>query len=171
LSVILADLSTPVKGREMTAGVARESVRRPKDTSWAQLHEEGGHPWVARFAIGSDEDDRTRPIVLRSNFPPGYKVGPHTHPSDYAEIVQRGSLKVGRQWYHPGDIRIVDGGTTYGPLEAGPEGADVLIIFRDSRTERIPPRPGVRLWLEPTPGDRQYSDPPAKGGAVSQGPG
>jgi len=82
----------------------------------------------SQFKIG-DDDDEQAPVVLIGTWPPGATVGPHSHVSDYAEIIIAGSQQVTRRWHHAGDVRIVKGGTTYGPLVAGPEGVTVLIIF------------------------------------------
>src|SRR4051794_17030739 len=99
-------------------------------TSWQdlgiQLYSNGIQ--ASQFTIG-DGTDSTEPLVLRSSFPPGITIDAHSHESDYAEIILQGSERVGRVWHHAGDIRIVKGGTHYGPLTAGPEGVTKLVIF------------------------------------------
>lgn len=118
----------------MTTGELRR--RRQWDTSWAELMEAQadvptatGPQEKARFAIGP-EDDADAPVVHRVRFAPHHRVEPHTHPTDYAEILLEGTQQIGRTWYGPGDIRVVRANTPYGPLVAGPEGCTVLIIFR-----------------------------------------
>ncbi len=91
-----------------------------------------------RFVLGA-EDDGMAPVVFRAVFPPGCRVEPHTHTSDYVEIILEGSEEVTRKWRHAGDITIVKGGTVYGPLIAGPEGVTKLIIFRDGRYPVVSP--------------------------------
>ena len=100
----------------------------------------------AIFTVG-DEGDLSAPMVVKVVFPPNTTVSAHTHESDYAEIVLEGSQVVGRRHYVAGDVRIVRGGTVYGPLAAGPDGATVLIVFRDGRKDVRLPRPGVSFSI------------------------
>ena len=65
-----------------------------------------------------------------------------------------GSVQVTRRWYHEGDIRIVKGGTVYGPVIAGPEGATVLIIFRGGIPINRPPKPDGQIVRSITPLDQ-----------------
>lgn len=121
-------------------------------TSWHEL-ESGGPPdqpgvTVCRFFVGTDEDDDGRPAVLKVHFPAGTEVAAHTHDTDYAEVILQGSQQVTRRWYREGDIRIVKAGTVYGPLVAGPEGATVLFIFKDSRWMPSASRTSVIARLE-----------------------
>jgi hypothetical protein len=108
-------------------------------TSWDEVEigtsRAGAQVWM--FRNGLPEDDEA-PVVVRSTFAPGTRIEAHTHASDYTEIILEGSEEVTRQWRHAGDITIVKGGTTYGPLIAGPEGVTKLIIFRDHRYRTIP---------------------------------
>src|SRR5690606_15404930 len=78
-------------------------------------------------------------VVWRAVFPPNCTVSAHTHNADYIELILEGSQKVGRTWYGPGDIRVVDGGTVYGPLVTGPDGVTVLVIFNGADVEARPP--------------------------------
>lgn len=121
-----------------------------------RLPGEADGPDMTRYAVG-DPEDATAPVVVCARFPAGFVLGPHTHDTDYSEIVLRGAQRVGRTWYHPGDARVVKAGTVYGPLEAGPEGAVVLVVFRDGRRHMLPPRPGVGVWYEPRGDRRQYA--------------
>jgi hypothetical protein len=50
---------------------------------------------------------------------------------------------VGKTTFHKGDVRLVKGGTGYGPIKVGTEGCTVLIVFEDgsrSMTEPLPRR-------------------------------
>ena len=109
-----------------------------RSTSWQELgHIEYSNGIVASQYTLGDDDDLTAPIIIRGTFPPGCVVAPHSHECDYTEIILEGSERVGRRWHKAGDIRIVKGGTHYGPLVAGPEGLTKLVIFRDGRRRTI----------------------------------
>jgi hypothetical protein len=102
-------------------------------TSWQELFTElSDGMTTSTFRVGVPEDPDA-PTIFRTYFPPNFEVPPHTHACDYAEVILEGSQQVTRKWHYPGDIRIVKAGTAYGPLVAGPEGATVLLIFRDGR--------------------------------------
>jgi quercetin dioxygenase-like cupin family protein len=105
-----------------------------RSTSWTQLGfvdlPDGSR--VSSVRVG-EEDDPDSPLLLMMRFPPNGRVPVHSHETDYAEVVLEGTQYVGRRLHHAGDVRVVKAGTAYGPLVAGPEGATVLVIFRDSR--------------------------------------
>ena len=118
-------------------------MRAHRNTSWEAL----GSTTYSHGVVGSsftigEPDDPTAPLVGRFSFPPGVRVGPHTHDSDYAEIILEGSQQVSGVWHHAGDVRIVRRRTAYGPLISGPEGVTVLVIFRHNEPAPIPVRPG-----------------------------
>ena len=89
------------------------------------------------YKIGLPENPEA-PTVFKMNFPPGCTIESHTHACDYSEIVLEGSQMIGRTWLYQGVVRIGLANSGYGPLEAGPEGATVLVIFADSNWEGIP---------------------------------
>jgi quercetin dioxygenase-like cupin family protein len=68
-------------------------------------------------------------LMLIVKYEPGSEVGPHFHHSDYASIVVQGSIEVTRRNHEVGSIRVVNAGTVYGPLVAGPEGCTVVEVF------------------------------------------
>lgn len=68
---------------------------------------------------------------------PKFEMAAHSHAPDYSEIILEGAERVGRRWYCPGDIRIVKGGSVYGPITCGPEGVKKLIVYRDKRINRL----------------------------------
>ena len=88
------------------------------------------------FRVGTAED---APTVFDVFFPPGCTVEAHTHACDYTEIIVEGSQRVGATWHQAGDVRIGLADRGYGPLEAGPDGARVLFMFKDGRW------PGIAL--------------------------
>jgi len=118
--------------------MTQRATKSHRETSWEELGfvEYANGIKSSQFKIG-DDDDEQAPVVLIGTWPPGATVGPHSHVSDYAEIIIAGSQQVTRRWHHAGGVRIVKGRTTYGPLVAGPEGVTVLIIFRDSRVQTV----------------------------------
>jgi hypothetical protein len=84
----------------------------------------------AGFFLGDGEDS---PAVFPMEVTPNYRFPVHYHKTHYMSIILRGSLRVGTKWYGPGDIRLQEKGSVYGPEEAGPDGCYMLNIFADRR--------------------------------------
>ena len=103
------------------------------------MQEKPGGYRKAAFTLGDEEDQRA-PRVRYATWPPHMIVDPHRHPVDYCEIILKGSQRVGSTWHHEGHVRVVKGGTGYGPLEAGPEGCTFIVIFAggDTATTFLP---------------------------------
>jgi hypothetical protein len=78
------------------------------------------------------EDDHDAARVYWAKDPPGVVWDPQSHGCDMVISYLQGSQKVGDKWFHAGDARIVKAGTVYGPIEAGPEGSTVVIIFSNA---------------------------------------
>lgn len=133
------------------------TVHQHDTTSWAELLSREQLPRSSRVRVG---DDAAAPLIIRAEFPPGYTVGPHTHDNDYVEVILEGSQCVTRRWYHPGHIRRVKAGTVYGPLVAGPDGATVLIVFRNGDATMHPARPGQGVWSQYDGRPRHWVVPP-----------
>ena len=93
----------------------------------------------ARFPI--DAANPTAPMVILSRFAAGAKVPPHTHGANYFEYVIEGEQTVGKTTFRKGDVRLVKGGTGYGPITIGPEGCTVLIVFEDASRSVTEPLP------------------------------
>lgn len=81
----------------------------------------------ALFKTGDEAPDL--PLSVLTDYPPGHTIAPHTHDSDYIEIVIAGMLWVGKTCFTSGDVRIMKAGGGYGPLVAGPEGCRVFTVF------------------------------------------
>jgi hypothetical protein len=113
---------------------ARPPRHWQRSTSWDRLGfvELPDGSRVSSVRVG-EEDDLDSPLLLMMSFPPNGRIPVHSHQTDYAEVIIEGTQYVGRRLHQAGDVRIVKAGTAYGPLVAGPEGARVLVIFRDSR--------------------------------------
>jgi hypothetical protein len=43
-------------------------------------------------------------------------------------VVIRGRLRIGEDWYEAGSVALIEPNIWYGPLEAGPEGAELIEI-------------------------------------------
>ena len=79
-----------------------------------------------------DEDDASGPLVILTKFEAGEVVEPHTHGTNYFEYVIEGEQTVGKTRFGPGDVRFAKAGTGYGPIQIGPEGCSVLIVFQEA---------------------------------------
>jgi anti-sigma factor ChrR (cupin superfamily) len=99
-----------------------------KDIAWGKGTSAGIQ--YARFLM--DEGDTSSPLIILSKFEPGEVVEPHTHTANYFEYVIEGQQTVGKVTFGAGDIRIVKGGTGYGPITVGPDGCTVLIVFQQA---------------------------------------
>lgn len=78
--------------------------------------------------MGEDETGAAGTVLI-VKYEPGSLVAPHYHHADYCSVVVEGSIEVTRRNHEVGSIRIVNAGTVYGPLVAGPEGATVIEFF------------------------------------------
>jgi hypothetical protein len=115
-------------------------------TSWDDIGVVRKMAQIWRFVAGFSEDS---PSIFKVIFPPHSTVASHYHESDYADIFLEGSQKINGRWFHTGDIRVVKGGTVYGPLVTGAEGATVLVVFANGNKDAtLPVRPGgvVESW-------------------------
>ena len=80
----------------------------------------------SRYPIAHFE--KTGPYFGRARYDPGMEVPAHWHPCNEILYVTAGELTVGGAVYKPGTALAIDEGTVYGPLVAGPEGAEFLTI-------------------------------------------
>lgn len=106
--------------------------RRQRHVDWRAPETWSHHSTLAlksgRYWIG-DEAEGNRVLLAIIDYEPGAEVDAHAHLVDYASVVLRGSIEVTRKVEGVGSMRLVDAGTGYGPLRAGPEGCTVLDIF------------------------------------------
>ena len=79
----------------------------------------------SRFPIAQLEGG---PILGRARYDPGMEVKAHWHPCNEILYITTGELSVGGQLFKAGTALAIDEGTVYGPLVAGPEGAEFLTI-------------------------------------------
>jgi hypothetical protein len=116
------------------------------NTSWDEIgwHQTDSGIRTSSFVLGTAVD-REAPVVFRIFFPPGYRVEPHHHLCNYAEIILSGTQQVTGHWHQAGDVRISVGNRGYGPLIAGPEGVEVMVIFTSQNWEaQFGPRRSAR---------------------------
>jgi hypothetical protein len=100
-------------------------------TDWYLDREQG------KYALIELGEEPHGPVVVAQSHLPTHRYEPHWHNSHYVSIILSGSFRVGRKWYHAGDIRMQEAGSVYGPEEAGPEGCTKVNIFLD-RTGSAP---------------------------------
>ncbi len=123
-----------MEGREYED--ASESAHRGKKGQRSFTCREPGE-WVydaekklshATVRLSIDERGAGTTIVI-AKYEPGAVVGPHYHHADYCSVVVEGSIEITRRNHTVGSMRVVNAGTTYGPLVAGPEGCTMVDIF------------------------------------------
>jgi quercetin dioxygenase-like cupin family protein len=83
---------------------------------------------VCSLQLGVDERGAATTILI-VKYEPGSHVEPHYHHADYCSIVVEGSIEVTRRSHGVGSMRVVNAGTVYGPLIAGPDGCTVIEVF------------------------------------------
>jgi len=98
------------------------------DIAWS----EGTSPGISYARFPLDAKDPEAPMVILSRFAPGETVEPHTHGTNYFEYIVEGEQTVGKTVFGKGDVRLVSGGTGYGPIVVGKEGCTVLIVFQEA---------------------------------------
>lgn len=92
--------------------------------------------------MGPDgEEGCTNVCIVK--WPPNSRVEPHSHASDYCELILEGTQRVGPDWFKAGDLRIATAGQIYGPLESGDEGCTIAVIFNGPGWLPIPAREGT----------------------------
>lgn len=107
-----------------------------EDMAW----NEGASPGIryARFAL--EDGNAAAPMVIVSRFAPGEQVEAHTHGCNYLEYIIEGEQTVGKTRFRSGDVRLVSGGTGYGPIVVGPQGCTVLIVFQEAGKSAMIPK-------------------------------
>jgi anti-sigma factor ChrR (cupin superfamily) len=107
------------------------------DIEWRPGSDQGVQ--YARFPL--DEANPSAPMVILSRFEAGAQVPAHTHDANYFEYIIEGEQTVGKTTFRAGDVRVVRGGTGYGPIKVGPQGCTVLIVFEDASRAMTEPLP------------------------------
>jgi hypothetical protein len=95
------------------------------------------------------ETDPVRPGFMHVRWGPGEGAPEHRHTTWTANVVVKGRLKIGDTWYETGAVALIEPNIWYGPLTAGPDGAEILEIHAGI--------PGLEpIWRDP-------EDPIARG--------
>jgi len=89
-----------------------------------------------------ETSDPERPGFMHVRWGPDEGAPEHRHSSWTANVVLRGRLKIGDTWHAAGTVCVIEPDVWYGPLLAGPDGAEILEIHATL--------PGVEpLWRNP----------------------
>jgi len=101
----------------------------------AQLETRPGFKRV-RMVLG-DPDDPAAPQAIWAQDPPGVVWDRQACPTDFVIVYLQGGQTIDGKWYGAGEARLQKGGTVYGPIEAGPEGSTVLLVFKDQNYHAV----------------------------------
>src|SRR3954447_16249562 len=75
-------------------------------------------------------------MVLYARYDPGMLIERHGHKSDHVLFVLEGEVTIDDVRCGPGTNVVLDQGTPFGPIEAGPDGAVMLeLMLGDPRAE------------------------------------
>jgi hypothetical protein len=103
------------------------------DPGWTE-----GNSGQGRFTCFPLGDADHGPLIVVIEYAPDLRIGVHHHTSDYCSMVIKGEIEVTRKRETVGSMRLVRGGTAYGPLVVGPEGCTVVEFFEDRTTFATP---------------------------------
>jgi hypothetical protein len=73
--------------------------------------------------------ERDRRTVIYTRYDPDLIIERHGHSSDHVVYVLEGQLRVGEVDCAPGTMVLLEHGSTFGPLVAGPEGTTILEFY------------------------------------------
>jgi hypothetical protein len=68
-------------------------------------------------------------MVLYARYDAGMLIERHGHRSDHVVFVLSGSVRIGDRWCPAGTSVVLEQGAVFGPLEAGPEGAEMFEVM------------------------------------------
>lgn len=99
----------------LLAGSSAQSQVNPAQLKWGPAPP--GLPSGAQAAVLSGDPDKSGMFTIRLRFPPGYRVMPHSHPSDELVTVIDGqvSLGMGRVFAPRRAASLVRGGYVVAP--------------------------------------------------------
>lgn len=107
-----------------------------------------------------------RRVFIHCKYDPGVIVEAHGHASDHALYVLAGSVAVGGEECGAGTLVVLEEGAVFGPLEAGPDGTELLEFYEgDPMPVPADPEGFARLLVERgvTPVDLAATREPAAG--------
>ena len=79
------------------------------------------------------EQTPTRTFI-HCHYDPGMIIEEHGHVSDHAIYILDGSVMVGEEDCQAGTLVVLEQGSVFGPLVAGPEGTDILEFYAGEPT-------------------------------------
>lgn len=97
-----------------------------------QIHADGRRA-AGHLRIIERSDER---VVVYTRYDPGLVIEKHSHLANEVIHVLEGELSIGDRVCRPGTTIVVDKGTPFGPIEAGPEGAVIFETF-DGETGHV----------------------------------
>jgi quercetin dioxygenase-like cupin family protein len=92
-SFIFAAAIVALTAQEKTGTTTEHKVVAPNDLKWGDAP--AGLPPGAKLAVLDGDPGKPGPFIVRLKAPAGYKVPPHTHPTDERLTVISGSFKIG----------------------------------------------------------------------------
>jgi hypothetical protein len=102
--------------------------RHLDDVPWqevrAQVH--GDRRVAVRLKFLEMADTRS---VIYTEYDPGLVIEKHGHSSDHVIFVTKGSLRIGDVDCTPGMMVLLEQGASFGPLVAGPDGAQLIEFY------------------------------------------
>ena len=106
---------------------------------------------AAVWRLGYPEDP-LKPGFMHVRWGPREGSPEHRHKSWTACVILKGPLRIGETWHAAGDVIVIEPNIWYGPLEAGPDGAELLEIHATlpglESIWRDPGEPSVRALAE-----------------------
>jgi hypothetical protein len=84
-----------------------------------------------------DENDPNTPRAIWAQDPPGVVWDRQACPCDLVVVYLQGGQTIDGTWYGAGEARLQKGGTIYGPIESGPEGSTVLLVFKNDNYHAV----------------------------------
>src|SRR5262245_16641557 len=118
--------------------MGRFYARNAADLDWevTRASERDAQPafGVRRKVMG---DEALGPWVRLAEYGPGYEEPAHSHDADEVLYILRGDATIGGARYPAGTLLFIERDTTYGPVKAGPEGFQFLLV-RPAPAEYVP---------------------------------
>lgn len=107
---------------------------------------------LSYFLLGQDLPETPRVLIM--DMDPGFVIPRHAHGCERFEVIVRGSLYVGDDVFHPGDVLTAHADELYGPKVAGPEGCLTAEVFAEqgSSAPAYELDDGTTVYAKPSPG-------------------
>jgi uncharacterized protein DUF4437 len=93
ISVAAALLFAAEESKDTATSATEHRVMKPSDLKWGEAPT--GLPAGAKAALLNGDPAQAGPFTVRLKAPAGYKIMPHTHPTDERLTVITGSFRIG----------------------------------------------------------------------------